>query len=107
MIAPAVLPVIIHGQHDKPVLHRRVRVKLLLDILCRHAATGVRATRLREHPQNVCRSAFQRLRDFLKVRVPLANYDAYNALWCSAVKVARKPSLRMTSQPSSQSCAPT
>ena len=73
-------------------------MKLHLYILCGHTGACMRSLGLREHPQDVTRSAFKRLRDFLKVRVSLAYYNAANAVWCGAVKV--------TSQPSSQSRAP-
>jgi len=86
-------------------------MKLHLYVLNSHTSTGVRSLRLREHPQDVTRSAFKRLRDFLKVSVCLA-YDNTanpcwdNTCWCSAAEMTRKPCLRMTGQAGAQTRSP-
>ena len=81
-------------------------MKLHLYVLNSHTSTGVRSLRLREHPQDVTRSAFKRLRDFLKVSACLAYDNTANALWCSSTEVARKPCLRMARQAGAQTRAP-
>lgn len=81
-------------------------MKLHLCVFNSHTSTGVRSLRLREHPQNITRSALKRLRDFLKVSVCLAYDNTANPRRSSATEVAGKTCLRMTGQAGAQTRAP-